>query len=354
MRKRCLISAILIILSSCALAAGLSPVKDWRARPTALSASSGQEGLKPLLGGKDTTWSPSISRSEWIEFQLPEGKAFLLSFTCTPGKTAVYAVLESRQDSGWQTADVLRPQKERLNKFRLDESKGNLWRVRFTFRGKAEPTSYKVSDIALHSLNVPGRKDYWLMVGASIEAMCIRHKTFHDMVVKQFPAYDPVMFNLAIGGWKSEDLRKALPGFLKDHPDASYVGIHIGGNNVTAKRPYPGGEDELRANLTAILDMIKDSGKIPIMARLTYRAYKNVPPEENGSGPYNTHVYDPLVRQYCPDFVDPKTGIGVVDGYSWFKAHPDELRPEGVHLTDKGGTSWNRLWAEGAGGVIYR
>jgi lysophospholipase L1-like esterase len=345
---------LLILLATRAHAGALSPVKNWRAIPVSVSASSSQESLSPLGEGKDASWTPNLGRSEWLEFQFPKGKAFLFTFSCAPGKTTVYAVLEHPQNGGWQTEDVIRLAKGRLYKFRLDRSRAESWRVRFTFRAKAEPSRYEVADIALHSLDAPGRKDYWLMVGASIEAMTIRQKTFRDMVVKRFPEYDPVMFNLGVGGWKAEDLLKALPGFLKNHPDASYVCIHIGGNNVTPNRPYPGGAENLRTNLTAILEMIKDSGKIPIMARLTYRAYKNVPPEENGSGPYDTHVYDPLIKQYCPDFVDPRTGVGVVDGYGWFKAHPDELRPEGVHLTDKGGESWNRLWAEGAGRVIYR
>ena len=288
-----------------------------------------------------------------MEFQLPKGKEFLFTFTCSPGKTPVYAALESRQDGVWQREDVLLP-KGRLDKFRLNRGKSEWWRVRFTFRPKDEPTQYKVSDIALHTLDKAGRKDYWLVIGASIQAQSIRQKTFHDMVAKRFPGYDPVIFNLAVSGWRSDHLREALPGFLKDHPDASYVGIHIGGNNVTQKRPYPGGADELRNDLVAILRMIKDSGKIPILSRLSYRAYKDVPPEENGSGPYVTAIYDPLIKKHCPEFIDPATGLCVVNGYDWFKAHQDELVPDGVHVNPKGQESWNRLWAEGAGGVVYR
>jgi acyl-CoA thioesterase I len=34
------------------------------------------------------------------------------------------------------------------------------------------------------------------------------------------------------------------------------------------------------------------------------------------------------------------------DLYAWFKAHPDELGPDGVHPTDTGTRSINRLWYE--------
>lgn len=40
-----------------------------------------------------------------------------------------------------------------------------------------------------------------------------------------------------------------------------------------------------------------------------------------------------------------------MDGY--FRAHQDELVPDGVHVTKTGEESWNRLWAEYAGKVIY-
>lgn len=332
-----------------------APVKGWRACPVSVTASSDQAALAPLLHGQDAEWTPTPRRSEWMSIRLTTGRRLLLTFTCVQGKTPVYAVLERSSDSAngpWETVNVVRP-KGRLDKFEFDRHGTEWWRVRFAFRKADEPSEYKVSDIALHSLDASGRKDYWLVVGASIQAQSIRQKTFHDMVTERFPGYDPVIFNLAVGGWRSDHLRKALPGFLKDHPNASYVGIHIGGNNVSQKRPYPGGVDDLRADLIAILDMIKASGKTPILSRLSYRAYKDVTPEENGSGPYVTAIYDPLIKQYCPDFFDASTGKGIVDGYAYFKAHQDELLPDGVHVTKTGEESWNRLWAEHSGGVIY-
>lgn len=342
-------------------AAKYAPVKNWRAHPDAIAASSHPEALTPMLHGSDAGWDPNVSRSEWLAVKLTGDKRFLFTFTCTQGKTPVYAMLErsgnstNGADGTWELAGVVRP-KGRLDKFEFDRGDAPWWRVRFAFRKVDEPSEYKVSDIALHSLDAPGPRDYWLVVGASIQAQSIRQKTFHDMVAQRYPDYDPIIFNLAVGGWRSDDLLKALPGFLKDHPNASYVCIHIGGNNVSQRRPYPGGADELKSDLIATLDMIKASGKTPILSRLSYRAYKGdnpVPPEENGSGPYVTTIYDPLIKQYCPDFFDPATGKGIVDGYGYFKAHQDELLPDGVHVKPAGEESWNRLWAEQAGGVIY-
>lgn len=339
-------------------ASDLSPTKQWRVIPQALCASTAEADLGPARQGEDATWEPEPSRSEWFAFKLPAGKRFLLTFASVKGETPVYAVLERLTDSAskvWEQTAVQQP-KGKLDKFIVDRRMSVWWRIRFAFKQKTEPCQVKVTDIGIYSLDAE-RPDYWLNIGASIQAQSVRNNVFKRMVRHRFPEYDPVMFNLAVGGWTSMSLRKALPGFLKEHPDGRYVCIHIGGNNVTPNRPYPGGAEQLTDDLHAILTMIKDAGKIPILSRLSYRAYKGtkpVPPEENGSGPYVTNIYDPMIEQYCPDFFDTSTGKGLVDAYTYFKEHQDELSPDGVHVNPKGAESWNRLWAEKAGGVVYR
>lgn len=352
-----IICAAVCLASIGASASGLSPSKGWRAVPLSVRASGAQQDLAPLAKGRDASWKPEAGRSGWIAFRLPEGKRFLLTFALPKTETPVYAVLEKapRVSGEWETVAVQQP-RGKLDKFVMDRAKAEWWRVRFTFRQKETPCEFGVTDIGIYNLDV-ARPDYWLDIGASIQAQSIRNEVFKRMVKERFAGYDPVMFNLAVGGWNSMHLRKALPGFLEDHPDARYVCIHIGGNNVSPNRPYPGGAEQLKDDLIAILDMIVDADKVPILSRLSYRAYKGakpVPPEENGSGPYVTAIYDPLIKQYCPDFVDPSTGLGVVDAYTWFKEHQDELSPDGVHVNPQGAESWNRLWAEKAGAVVYR
>ena len=350
--------AAALTLSASASAAGYAPTQGWRATPSGVYASSAENEIAALAKGGDASWSPALSRSEWFAFKLPEGRRFLLTFACPKTETPVYAVLERSTDSAgkeWQQTAVQQP-KGKLDKFIIDRRKGAWWRVRFAFKQKTEPSALKITDIGLYSLDVE-RPDYWLTVGASIQAQSIRNDVFKRMVQERYPGYDPVMFNLAVGGWRGSHLRKAIHGFLKEHPHARYVCVHIGGNNVSPNRPYPGGAEELTDDLHAILTAIKDAGKIPILSRLSYRAYKGakpVPPEENGSGPYVTKIFDPMIEQYCPDFFDKKTGRGLVDAYTWFKEHPEELSPDGVHVNPQGAESWNRLWAEHAGGVIYR
>jgi lysophospholipase L1-like esterase len=338
----------------------LAPVRNWRVCPLATAAGSHPESLT-YIATQSANWTPSETDGDWIAFKIRSDKHYLLTFSWGVDKAGSSVTLESSADSTdgrsgqWAVQSSLKPS-GRLDKFEIDSSAAEWWRLKFNFKqpenGKVPP----VTDIAIYSLDTSGPKDYWLIIGASIQAQSINQQVFHDMVKTRYPGYDPVIFNLAVGGWKSDDLVKALPGFLKNHPYASYIGIHIGGNNVSAHRPYPGGAKELQQDLVTIIDMIKKSGKTPILSRLSYRAYKGkneVPPEDNGSGPYVTNIYDPLISKYCPDFIDPTTGLCVVDGYSWFKTHQEELSPDGVHVNEKGATSWNHLWAEGAGGVIY-
>ena len=159
-----------------------------------------------------------------------------------------------------------------------------------------------------------------------------------------------MVFNRAEGAWSARDLRRALPRLLKRHPWASYVAIHIGGNDVTAQRPHPGGGPALRRELSAILDVVAAAHRVPILARLSYRAYRRkprVPPERNGAGPYVREIFDPLIREHCPAFFDAVRGAGRVDLYGWFRAHPEELKRDGIHPNGRGKASWVRLWLEG-------
>ena len=61
----------------------------------------------------------------------------------------------------------------------------------------------------------------------------------------------------------------------------------------------------------------------------------------------------PLIAKYCPLFYDSAHRRGAIDLYSYFKDHPDELLPDGVHETVKGQESWRRIWVHEVGRVIY-
>ncbi len=343
-------------------ATDLAPTLNWRYLPGEIQASGNAYMLDSLRAGGSAEWKVADSDNPWFAFQA-DSKPDKILITFKTGVKKAEAFLEMSRDSEdgrggtWRLVDW-RTTGPFLEKLECAPEKGAWYRVRFDFANVNEvPEGFQVSDIGLYEIEEGRQHDYWLVIGASIQWQSIRQDVFHTLVTQNYPGYDPIVFNLAVSGWKTDNLLKALPGFLEEHPDASYVCIHIGGNNVSANRPYPGGAETLQSELESILKTIADSGKIPILSRLSYRAYKSdppVPPEDNGSGPYVQAIYDPLIKEYCPRFYDPVRERGVVDAYTWFKEHPEELSSDGIHVNDAGKRSWNRLWVDNAGSVVYR
>jgi lysophospholipase L1-like esterase len=225
----------------------------------------------------------------------------------------------------------------------------------------ADGAFLRLERIRLVRLDPRGRKnDYWLFLGASLTVGGIGDGVaFGEALAAAYPGFRPYVANEAVSGWTSTKLRRELPDILARHPHARYVAIHIGGNDVSIQRPFPGGAEKLQSNIAAILEQITAAGKVPILSRLSYRAYKEkkgkpaVPPEENGSGPYVQEIYDPLIARYCGPFFDRRARRGVVDLYGYYKAHQDEIGGDGVHLKRSGYASWRRLWTETAGAVVY-
>ena len=350
-----------------AAAAPALPAKAWRGLPPQVTASTEASALQPLISGGDANWYPQVvSTSDSPSFAFAAGNAVqTLMLTYGGSQTRADVAFELAEaavtgtsglaSASWTVLEVQRPT-HFLDQFTFTSTPGHWYRLRVLVDvGTPRPTTVYMNDVALYDLSGTQPKDYWLMLGASIEVQSIDNRDFKNLI-KRFYGYDPVMFNLSKGGWMTTQLKAALPGFLALHPHARYVAIHIGGNNVSYYHPYPNGADMLGNDLAEILDSIVAAGKIPVLARLTYRAYSDrspVPPESNGSLPYDVNVVDPLIHHYSPDFYDSSRQQGVIDGYSWFEKHPEQLL-DGIHLTAAGSASWRDLWAEQAGAVVYQ
>jgi hypothetical protein len=108
-------------------------------------------------------------------------------------------------------------------------------------------------------------------------------------------------------------------------------------------------------------ETITNAGRVLIVPSLSYRQYADDPvvdpqvptSETNGTGPYNAAIVDALVAQYAPAFFDWTNHVPLVDPYTYFKDNPGELTADGIHVGPAGQISWNRLWAWGAGMVVY-
>jgi lysophospholipase L1-like esterase len=352
----------------------LAPAAGWRLRlavDRVAGSSAGAAAIPGLCKDTGRAWPQSERGPVTLDLALPEARksalllvvsidaatdedvSLRLSGSRKPGKGL--KVLDERMVAVRSSKSVRGPRLAHLT-----FPKGASRVARLQLVQEADGPSPKIARLRVYRLDKKGRNDYWLFLGASLTVGGTKPDTFAEELRRQHPGCDPYVANEAISGWSSRHVLAALPAFLKEHRHARYVAIHIGGNNVSAARPYPGGADRLGRELEQILRQIREAGKLPILARLTYRAYKakgkkpGVPPEANGSGPYVKKLYDPLIRKHCPDFYDAKEGRGTVDLYGYFKAHSEEIGGDGIHLRGTGYASWRRLWAQLAGGRIYR
>jgi lysophospholipase L1-like esterase len=227
-------------------------------------------------------------------------------------------------------------------------------KVEFT---DATPVTVRLTHLQVFQYSPKTPPDGWLIVGASIDSAAFRDTDrFWRMARQRHPNADPLLVHLAIGGWRLQNVLDRVAETLSRHQEIRTVLVHIGGNDVTAERPYPGGAEQMRARLRRLLHLLVLDGRRVFLSRLSYRAYtgaKPVPPESNGSLPYNQAIYDPLIREYSPDLLDPETGQSRMDPYAYFHAHPEELVADGIHNTPKGQESWVRLWLNAVGPLVY-
>ncbi len=342
-------------------AADLRPHKGFRVQlaPASVRATLDPDraaGLAGLVPNGGSSWPATESGAE-LRLDLPEG-----------GSKKGWLVVAETDRGGDGGGLALRGLAKRSKKPKPIESVA-VAKAKETHRLTA-PTGLdalsivveggaRIKRLRLFALDPDGKNDYWLFTGASLTVGGIKEDAFADALAERYAGYRPYVVNEAVSGWTSTKLRQKLPEILARHPHARYVPIHIGGNDVSIKRPFPGGAEKLAANIEAILTEIRRAKKVPILARLTYRAYKAkgdkpaVPPEENGSGPYVDNVYDPLIAKLCPEFFDAKRKRGLVDLYGFYREHQDQIGGDGIHLKRAGYASFRDLWVELAGSRVY-
>lgn len=347
------------------------PAKSWRLIPLQIFDSAGSSGVSNLLDGVDGYANGVAANSAWtLTVQLPameQPGMLTYSFGITNVTISAGESLDSTDGSNgsWQPLDIwtYRPKDnymiDRLQKIELSSNASPRW-VQLTISNNTA-SAIAVSNLAAHIFSATDANDYWVWLGASIQEMSIRHGVFKQLIKDKY-GYDPVVFNTAVGGWTSGSLVNSIDSILTNHPHARYVAVHIGGNDVTGGRPYPGYASGLSNNLETICGTIRSLGMEPVISRISFRAYTGDPAvvvdgtivnEENGSLPYNTNIVDKLIQKYSPAFYDTETGAGIMDPYTYFLIHTNELSADGVHVGTEGKQSWNVLWADAAKDVIY-
>lgn len=331
----------------------------WRMRPARVIAPSADAAQRrAIAAGCDVAIGGPVDRPLTVTLVVRPTDVPVL-FTYETMSNAVAARVELRGGGGWRELATHESEHNRSYLRQVELPAADHQRhLRVTVRSTdpdATGREIRLGNLGLYRLAPADQRDYWLALGASLTQSAIQHQRFQEMAFKRF-GRRPVVFNRAVGGWTSQDLRDRLDDILDQHPRAQVAIIHIGGNDISRNRPYPGGAARLERNLIAILTQLKQRGVRPILSRLTYRNYRGrpgVPPASNGSGPYVRKIFDPIIADHTPRFYDAAAERGIVNFYDHFKANPDQLARDGVHLNEAGQRAMQRLWLEQAGPIVF-
>jgi len=177
-----------------------------------------------------------------------------------------------------------------------------------------------------------------LILGASIMAesmLALETKALIDSTY----GVNSTVYNRAVAGWSAQTLRDNIDLILADYTPTLQnmaVFMHIGGNDVSANRPYTSDLTlaTLQANLQYIINAINTAGYTLYMANLTYRDYPDVnrSNEVSGSLPYNQNVLHPLI----PNGFMFQDGTPWADLYTLMYNSPEYFDTDGIHLNPTG------------------
>jgi acyl-CoA thioesterase-1 len=204
------------------------------------------------------------------------------------------------------------------------------------------PNGVQISEIDVHDVTV-GARDSWFFMGDSITALAFDRAPAHQpsfaaWVHERHPEYFPAMIDGGTGGDKSDEGAAHIVDWLASNPDAHFWAIAYGTNDAAGNATET---TRFRTNMQAIVDRVRAAGRVPILATIPFSSDG----QHRGIPKFN-RVVDELRA-------DNSLRAGP-DLYTWFAAHPDELRDDGVHPNDRGIVSMNRLWGEAVDALYPR
>jgi lysophospholipase L1-like esterase len=180
--------------------------------------------------------------------------------------------------------------------------------------------------------------DTWFFMGDSLTAGAFRRQlgvgtSFDALIQARRPAFSPVVLNGGIGGELSTNGLAHVSEWLALNPDILHIAILYGTNDSWGVSTAASANlQTFTSNMTAMVDMMIVDGRVPIVARI----------------PYATKAHDMLAPfNAAIDALSASRGLPCgPDLYQWFKDHPEELSDDGVHPSDIGYRSVNKLWAD--------
>jgi lysophospholipase L1-like esterase len=191
-----------------------------------------------------------------------------------------------------------------------------------------------IDEIDLHDAAV-GADDSVFFLGDSITAAAFarcapNQPSFAALVQRAAPGHFPAMIDGGVNGVNSGYGVAVIGDWLALNPDFHIWAFGYGTNDAWQKvNPAT-----FTANLQTLVARIQAAGRVPILARIPFAV----------RGPADSDV------QALNAAIDRVTAAhGLLPGpdlYAWFRAHREELSRDGVHPTDAGTRSINRLWYE--------
>lgn len=130
------------------------------------------------------------------------------------------------------------------------------------------------------------------------------------------------------GATAAEAVSRLTPA-LADHPSARFVALGFGTNDAY-RGNTPGA---FKTMMAAMVDRARADGRTPVIAMI----------------PYGTDPKLGDVPAFNAAIAELRTEAGLPAGpdlYAHFRAHPEELAADGIHMTETGHQSIQRLWAD--------
>lgn len=109
--------------------------------------------------------------------------------------------------------------------------------------------------------------------------------------------------------------------------------IHGSGNDVSNTRPYAGvvDQDALGNNMRTVIETFLNNNWDVAYMGVSWRNYTDVPPQSNGSEPYNEFQYYPLIRDINEFWWDYNNNVPKINMYEFTKSTDGALLDDPTH-----------------------
>jgi acyl-CoA thioesterase I len=289
---------------------------------------------------------PTPARPSWVAIDVGAGPSRLLvSWTSSGnhdyadrryGAPVDYRIETSADstngaDGTWRTAVDVRGNPVRTRAHAVDFA-GQRW-IRMVVTGLS-PDVFEyglfLDEVDVHDLS-RGGNDVWVFFGDSITSAVFDRAPSHqpgfaEAVARRHPGYHPAVVSAGYGSLHHSDAVRRIDEVLALNPEARVVALGFGSNDWDPVA--------FRADLREVIRKVRAAGKIPVVARIPFRADAKVDYPQRLD-----RVVDEVTAQ-----------LGLLPGpdlYGWFRSHPERLA-DGLHPDDAGAVEMIRLWAEAA------